>query len=588
MAQYLSAKKANSGDSQMAMTWSEANLAVTAPGQIFELIDAEVMGVKTQIFKNAPAHLGQVFAGARGHGEKTFLVYEGESYSFTQAMDQIDALSNLLVNTYGVKKGDRVAVAMRNYPEWVMSFAAIISVGAVSVSMNSWWVEDEMDFALQDSGAKVLICDQQRFDVAAESCKKLGVKVLVARAEKSLPAGADKWQDALAPHLAAGLKCPVVEISSDDDATILYTSGTTGRPKGAVSTHRAIISALMGFSSRNSVLTMSGTKLKEVTGPEVPTSFILIVPLFHVTGCVPVMMSCFIAGLKLAIMYKWDAEKALEMIEREKITNFVGVPTQSWDLVNSPAFDKYDTTSLRAVGGGGAPSPTSLVGKVNDKVKNGSPQLGYGMTETNAFGPGITGSDYLAHPTSTGRAVLPMRVEVRDENLKSLPTGEAGEIWFFGPMLIRGYWNRPEATAETIVDGWLRSGDIGRLDAEGFVYVEDRVKDMIIRAGENIYGAEVESVIYDYPAVHEAAVFGVPHERLGEEVGVAIFPKDGLALDPQDLWKFLEGKTAAHKIPVHVVVMTEPLPRNAAGKFLKRELQQRLAKGELKAASRTN
>ena len=588
MAQYLSAKMADTGDSQMAMTWTEANLAVTAPGQIFELIDAEVMGVKTQIFKNAPAHLGQVFAGARGHGEKTFLVYEGESYSFTQAMDQIDALSNLLANTYGVKKGDRVAVAMRNYPEWVMSFAAIISVGAVSVSMNSWWVEDEMDFALQDSGAKVLICDQQRFDVAAESCKKFGVKVLVARAEKSLPAGVDKWQDALAPHLAAGLKCPVVDISSDDDATILYTSGTTGRPKGAVSTHRAIISALMGFSSRNSVLTMSGTKLKEVTGPEVPTSFILIVPLFHVTGCVPVMMSCFIAGLKLAIMYKWDAEKALEMIEREKITNFVGVPTQSWDLVNSPAFDKYDTSSLRAVGGGGAPSPTSLVGKVNDKVKNGSPQLGYGMTETNAFGPGITGSDYLAHPTSTGRAVLPMRVEVRDDNLKSVPTGEAGEIWFFGPMLIRGYWNRPEATAETIVDGWLRSGDIGRLDAEGFVYVEDRVKDMIIRAGENIYGAEVESVIYDYPAVHEAAVFGVPHERLGEEVGVAIFPKDGLALDPQDLWKFLEGKTAAHKIPVHVVVMTEPLPRNAAGKFLKRELQQRLAKGELKAASRTN
>ena len=587
MAQYLSAKMADSGDSQMAMTWTEANLAVTAPGQIFELIDAEVMGVKTQIFKNAPAHLGQIFAGARGHGEKTFLVYEGESYSFTQAMDQIDALSNLLANTYGVKKGDRVAVAMRNYPEWVMSFAAIISVGAVSVSMNSWWVEDEMDFALQDSGAKVLICDQQRFDVAAESCKKLGVKVLVARAEKSLPAGADKWQDALAPHLAAGLKCPVVEISSDDDATILYTSGTTGRPKGAVSTHRAIISALMGFSSRNSVLTMSGTKLKEVTGPEVPTSFILIVPLFHVTGCVPVMMSCFIAGLKLAIMYKWDAEKALEMIEREKITNFVGVPTQSWDLVNSPAFDKYDTTSLRAVGGGGAPSPTSLVGKVNDKVKNGSPQLGYGMTETNAFGPGITGSDYLAHPTSTGRAVLPMRVEVRDDNLKSLPTGEAGEIWFFGPMLIRGYWNRPEATAETIVDGWLRSGDIGRLDAEGFVYVEDRVKDMIIRAGENIYGAEVESVIYDHPAVHEAAVFGVPHERLGEEVGVAILPKDGLALDPQDLWKFLEGKIGAHKIPVHVVVMTEPLPRNAAGKFLKRELQQRLAKGELKAAQRT-
>ncbi len=568
------------------MTWTEANLAVTAPGQLFELIDSEVFGVKTQVFKNAPAHLGQIFAGSRNHGDKTFLVYEGETWSFAKTMDQIDALSNLLVNSYGIKKGDRVAVAMRNYPEWVMSFAAIISVGAISVSMNSWWVEDEMDFALQDSGAKVLICDQQRFDIAAASCNKLGVKVLVARAEKPLPNGVDTWQEALAPHLAAGLKCPSVDIAPDDDATILYTSGTTGRPKGAVSTHRAIISALMAFSSRNSVFALSGTKLKEVTGPEVPSSFILIVPLFHVTGCVPVMMSCFIIGLKLAIMYKWDAEKALEMIEREQITNFVGVPTQSWDLVNSPVFDKYDTSSLRAVGGGGAPTPTSLVGKVNDKVKNGGPHLGYGMTETNAFGPAITGSDYLSHPTSTGRAVLPMLVEVRDENLKPVPTGQAGEIWFFGPMLIRGYWNRPDATAETIVDGWLRSGDVGRLDADGFVYVEDRVKDMILRAGENIYGAEVESAIYDHPAVHEVAVFGVPHERLGEEVGVAILPKAGVVLDPNDLWKFLDGKIAPFKVPTHVVVMTEPLPRNAAGKFLKRELQQRLAKGELTAETR--
>ena len=199
---------------------------------------------------------------------------------------------------------------------------------------------------------------------------------MVVRAEKPLPAGVDKWEEVL----PLGDKHPGADISPDDDATILYTSGTTGRPKGAVSTHRAIISSIMAFSARNTIFQMSGTKLKDVDGPEVPTSFILIVPLFHVTGCVPVMLSCFVAGLKLAIMYKWDPEKALEMIEREQITNFVGVPTQSWDLVNSPAFEKYDTSSLRAVGGGGAPSPTSLVGKVNDKVKNGNPQLGYGLS----------------------------------------------------------------------------------------------------------------------------------------------------------------------------------------------------------------
>ena len=566
----------------MSMTFLEANAAVTGPGQIFELIDAEVRGVKMKVFKNAPAHLGQVFAGSRGHGDKTFLAYENEIFTFAQAADRIDALASLLVNTYGVKKGDRVAVAMRNFPEWVMSFAAIISVGAVNVSMNSWWTEDEMDFALEDSGATVLICDQQRFDIGAASCVKKNIKVLVVRAEKPLPAGVDKWEEVL----PLGDKHPGADISPDDDATILYTSGTTGRPKGAVSTHRAIISSIMAFSARNNVFLMSGTKLKEVDGPEVPTSFILIVPLFHVTGCVPVMLSCFVAGLKLAIMYKWDPEKALEMIEREQITNFVGVPTQSWDLVNSPAFEKYDTSSLRAVGGGGAPSPTSLVGKVNDKVKNGNPQLGYGMTETNAFGPAITGSDYLSHPTSTGRATWPMLVEVRDENLKPVPTGQSGEIWFFGPMLIRGYWNRPDATAETIVDGWLRSGDLGRLDADGYVYVEDRVKDMILRAGENVYGAEVESAIYEHPAVHEAAVFGVPHERLGEEVGVAILPNDGMTLTPEELWAFLDAKIAKFKVPTQVVIMTEPLPRNAAGKFLKRELQQHVVKGTLKAASR--
>jgi len=566
----------------MSMTFLEANAAITGPGQIFELIDAEVRGVKTRVFKNAPTHLGQLFAGSRAHGDKPFLVYENETFTFTQAMDRIDALASLLVNTYGVKKGDRVAVAMRNFPEWVMSFAAIISVGAINVSMNSWWTEDEMDFALEDSGATVLICDQQRFDIGAASCVKKNIKVLVVRAEKPLPAGVDKWEDVL----PLGDKHPGADIQPDDDATILYTSGTTGRPKGAVSTHRAILSSIFAFSARNNVFLMSGTKLKEVDGPDVPTSFILIVPLFHVTGCVPVMMSCFVAGLKLAIMYKWDAEKALEMIEREKITNFVGVPTQSWDLVNSPAFEKYDTSSLRAVGGGGAPSPTSLVGKVNDKVKNGNPQLGYGMTETNAFGPAITGSDYLSHPTSTGRATWPMIVEVRDENLKPVPTGQSGEIWFFGPMLIRGYWNRPDATAETIVDGWLRSGDLGRLDADGYVYVEDRVKDMILRAGENVYGAEVESAIYEHPAVHEAAVFGVPHERLGEEVGVAILVNDGMTLTPEELWAFLDVKIAKFKIPTQVVIMNEALPRNAAGKFLKRELQQKVVKGELKASVR--
>jgi len=565
--------------------WFEAIAAATAPGQIFELVDADVRGVRTQVFKNAPAHLGQVFAMARNHGDKDFLVYQDERLSFTQTMDRVDALAHALVERYGVKKGDRVAVAMRNYPEWCMSFAAILSVGGISVSMNSWWKTEEMDYALRDSAPKVLICDDERYATGRATCEALGIRVLLVRSAQPSQAaqsatGADKWDDVV----KLGNKPAPVDISPDDDATILYTSGTTGFPKGAVSTHRAVISALMAFSLRQTVDGMRATTKLE---PDpFPPSFILIVPLFHVTGCVPVMMSCFVAGLKLVIMYKWEPETAMQLIEREKITNFVGVPTQSWDLVNHPAFPNYDLSSLRGVGGGGAPAPTALVQKVAGSFKKGGPQLGYGMTETNAFGPGNRGQDYLERPTSTGRAVLPMRVEIRDDKRRALAPGQTGDIWMSGPMLIRGYWNKPDATAATIVDGWLLSGDIGRMDEDGFLYIEDRAKDMILRAGENVYGAEVEHAIYEHPAVHEAAVFGLPHERLGEEVAVAVYPKVGMSITAAELWKFLDGKIASFKVPSHVVVLAEPLPRNAAGKFLKRELRDQVVNGALTTTSR--
>ena len=562
------------------LTWNDAIAAAHAPGGMFELVDAEVRGVQMKVFKHAPANLAQIFGLARGHGDKDFLVYEGERWSFATTFQHVDALAHRLATVYGIGKGDRVAVAMRNYPEWAMSFAGILIAGGVSVSMNSWWTEDEMDYALRDSGAKVLICDDQRYEHARKTCAELGIQVLLVRSELPSSAGHDRWESAL----QLGVAAPAVEILPDDDATILYTSGTTDRPKGAVSTHRAVISALMAFSARQAIEGIRAT-IKPEPDP-FPPSFILIVPLFHVTGCVAVLMSCFVAGLKLVIMYKWDAGKALEIIENENITNFIGVPTQSWDLVNHPDFAKYDTSSLRSIGGGGAPAPAALVHKVADSFKKGGPQLGYGMTETNAFGPGNRGADYVSHPTSTGRCAPPMLVEIRDDNGKALPVGSTGEIWMFGPMLIRGYWNKPEATAETIVDGWLRSGDIGRIDAEGFVYIEDRAKDMILRAGENVYGAEVEHAIYEHPAVHEAAVFGVPHERLGEEVAVALYPKAGQHITPAELWNFLDGKIAAFKIPAHVVLMGEPLPRNAAGKFLKRELRDQIVKGTLKADRR--
>ena len=287
------------------------------------------------------------------------------------------------------------------------------------------------------------------------------------------------------------------------------------------------------------------------------------------------MLSCFGMKLKLVMMHRWDPETALRLIEAERVTAFVGVPTQSWDMLESPAFSKYDTSSLATVGGGGAPAPTTLVDRVEKGFRRGRPNIGYGMTETNAFGPGIVGDDYVSHPTSTGRArTTIMDIEIRDEEGLPVPVGERGQIWMKGPNLIRGYWNKPEATAETLVDGWLASGDLGRVDEDGYLYVEDRAKDMVLRAGENVYCAEVESAIYEHPGVYEAAVFGVPHERLGEEVACVIQRKAGADLTADGLRDFLAERLAPFKIPSLVAFTDERLPRNPSGKILKRELRE--------------
>ncbi len=558
----------------MSLSYPEAVAAVTRPGERFETGTVDIDGIPTTVFVNAPTSLRDVFATVRARGDDTFLVYEDERWSFAEVMRQVDALGSLLVETYGVGKGDRVAIGMRNYPEWVVAFAAITSVGAISVSLNAWWTDDELAWALEDCGAAALVADRERVERTRTAADKLGVRVLGVRLGDE-PAGdlarVDRWEDAL----PLGASLPPVDITPDDDATILYTSGTTGRPKGAVSTHRAVTQALLGYSCRAAVDRLRRGP-EEAAGRPVP-AFILIVPLFHVTGSIPVMLGCFASGVKLVIMYKWDPERALELIERERVTNFVGVPTQSWDLLQSPSFAQFDTSSLVSVGGGGAPAPPELVRKVSSSFAKASPSIGYGMTETNAYGPQNGGDDYLSHPTSTGRATPILQVEVRDDAGVAVPVGERGEIWFKGPNLIRGYWNRPEATAETIVDGWLRTGDIGRVDDEGFVYVEDRAKDMVLRGGENVYCAEVEAAIYEHPAVHEAAVFGVPHERLGEEVAAVVVPLAGASVTADELRSHVGERLAPFKVPSRVAVWDHALPRNPAGKVLKRELRDGFA-----------
>ena len=553
----------------MVMSYEEAVAAVTAPGQTFSIVETDVLGQPTKVYENIFPSLRTLFDTARSRGDATFLVYEDERLSFSDVMAQVDAIAAMLVGHYGVQKGDRVAIGMRNYPEWITSFAAITSIGAVAVSLNAWWTVDEMRYGLEDSGTTVLIADQERAERAEGAFDTLGVRTVVVRSSGALPPGADRLEDVLVP----GAAMPAIEVHPDDDATILYTSGTTGNPKGAVSTHRAVLHGLFSFACRAAV---NGLTAEPSEPHPFPTAFILIVPLFHVTGCVAVMLSCWLAGAKLVLMYKWGPERALELIERERITNFVGVPTMSWDLLESPAFATRDTSSLLAVGGGGAPAPPELVRRVENSFTRGRPQIGYGMTETNAYGPGNTGDDYVRKPTSTGRFVPPMDVKIAGADGAALPAGAVGEICFSGPMLIRGYWNKPDATVEAIKDGWLFSGDIGRIDDEGFVYVEDRAKDMVIRAGENIYCAEVEAAIYDHPAVYECAVYGIPHERLGEELVVSVFLKEGATFTAEELQTHVGERLAGFKVPTRVVFVHAQLPRGASGKILKRELRDEL------------
>ncbi len=558
------------------MSFEQAQAHVTAKGARFEITTGEVLGRQSKIFVNSPNSLRDLVDGARGRADEVFLVYEDERWTFGDWVERVDAFAAGLTQHHGVEKGDRVAIAMRNYPEWIVAWGAAISLGAIVVALNAWWTADELTFALDDAAPKVVVADSERVERMADSCAERGIAMIGVRLDDAPEnKNAIRFDDVC----ISGAQAPQVAITLDDDATILYTSGTTGRPKGAVSTHRGVLSALLAYGARAAIekLRLADEAAPTSDDPPVRPVFILIVPLFHVTGSVPVMLSCLSSGLKLVIMHHWDAERALALIEAERVTNFVGVPTQSHDLMSSPHFGDFDTSSLISVGGGGAPTPSEQVRKVKTTFSNAKPSIGYGMTETNSYGPGNSGADYLTHPTSTGRLMAIADIEARDENGRTLPEGQTGELWMTGPQLIRGYWNRPEATAETIVDGWLRTGDIGHVDSDGFVYISDRAKDMVLRGGENVYCVEIEDVLYKHPGVHEAAVFGIPDERLGERVAAAVLPKPGVVVTDDDLRAFVAQHLAAFKVPDVIDVRGDPLPKNAAGKFLKRTLRDEVA-----------
>lgn len=553
--------------------FKKAREMTLAPGGMLEVEQIELNGAPILAFKHAPNSMRDFWLLACGHGDNDYLVYQDERWTYAEAARDVAAFAAWLT-AQGIGAGDRVAISMRNYPEWMLAHWAINAIGAVVVGMNAWWVGDEMAYALKDSQPKILIADDRRLAIFAQIQDQFPDIQVVAVREPNSPIAATSWQDAIAQDA----ELPDATIDTDSEACIFYTSGTTGRPKGAQLTHRSCVANIMNIAAMGRMFATTqglsrNVEMTEPLAPPAPTCLIAT-PLFHVTANNCVLQAGTVAGGKFVLMYKWDPIEALKLIEKESISTLSAVPMMTRELLAHPDFGDYDTSSLSNMGGGGAAMQPDLVKKVAAETKRAKPTQGYGMTEISGIISYIAGDVFLEKPESAGPLVPTLEGRCVDENGQEVPTGSLGELCVRGAPVIKGYLNRPEATAETIQDGWLATGDIGYFDEDGFLYLVDRAKDMILRGGENIYGAEVENAIFDHPAVLECVAFAVPDDRLGEEVGAAIHLKDGALLDSAGLREHMSTKLAAFKIPRYMWFLAEPLPRNANGKFLKRELRE--------------
>ena len=576
------------------MSIEEATRTLTGPGQMFEMDEVEIRGVMTRVWKNCPDSLRAVLELSRGHGDNDYLVYEDERTTYEENFRIAATIAHALRARFGLERGDRIAIAMRNLPEWAMAFWGASAAGGVVVPLNAWWTSPELHYGLADSGTKVAFVDAARLERLEPHLAELpDLRAVVVTHEDRTevpallhtPVPVLSFSELIGTP-AADVSLPDVVIEPEDDATIFYTSGTTGKPKGAVGTHRNMGTNLMSLFFLN---TRAGLRSPRRVGPRDteqghPGAYLLSVPLFHATGCHSVLVANSAAGNKLVMMHHWDPERALELIERERIVTFGGVPAMVMQVIDSPDFASRDTSSIRGVAYGGAPAPPDLVRRIKEHFPVSAASNGYGLTETSSVTTMNSGDDYVHKPDSVGPPVPVCDVRVvpdgyaGDEPTDDLPTGPTvtGELWIKGPNIVRGYHNRPEATAATFTKGWLHSGDIARIDADGFVYIVDRAKDMVIRGGENVYSVEVEAALFEHPAVADAAVIGVPHEVLGEEVGAAVVLRPGSKVTAEELARHVKERLAGFKVPTHFWFRSEPLPRNPQGKVLKRELRDAL------------
>ncbi len=546
-----------------------------APGAPLETETITIDGLELNVFSRVPPNLGELYKLGLEAGDETFLVYQKERFTFAETLDLARRMARVLQEQYGIELGDRVAICARNSPEWCIAYMAITLMGAIAVPMNSWWTSPELKFGLTDSDSKLLFADAARLELVKPFLDSLGVQVVMIKPEKDSPFP-EFYELARSAEPLSDEEIAALQVLPEDRASIMYTSGSTGMPKGVLSTHRNIINALYTWKFVKEITEILRPELVE-EDPEFPPALLANVPLFHVTGSHAQFLASFLYLRKYVMMYKWDAEVALKLIEEERISVFHGVPTMAWELMQSPSFDSADLSSLRGLQSGGAPRPPEHLNMIMQKFPDTVvPGLGYGLTETNAIGAIISGKFYASRPNSTGRPTPPVTsVRIVDEAGNTLGPCEVGEICIQGPTVMKGYWNNPEATAEVIKDGWFHSGDIGMLDELGFLIILDRAKDIVIRGGENIGCAEVEYAISEHPEVSEVSVYGIPDDRLGELPCASIMLNASSKLTAEELTSFLGSRIAAFKIPERFFFQYERLPRIAVGKIAKKELRQR-------------
>lgn len=545
--------------------------AMTREDPAFELAREDIGGRGDMtVFARAPQTLPDWFARADAFPGRQFLVLGEQTYTYAEARTEANWLARGLQTDYDIRPGDRISLCARNSPEWVIAFMAIQLCGGVAVLLNSLWTADELAYGLEDSGSKLLLCDGERAGLAAPACEALGIAQLCLRhrfepsPEYQALITAFRGQPALPSHRGA-----------DDAATILYTSGSTGYPKGVLSSHRGVISSLYSWALMARAIGALMTELPVFKdGQEV---ILLPVPLFHVTGCHASMLGCFGTGRKLVMMDKWDAEVSLQLIEEHGVTHFLGVPTQSFEILRHPKRAHYNLATLVEVAGGGSARPAEHVGALHEAFEHATPRIGYGLTETNALGAINGGPSYLLKPGSTGPVTGPvMELAVHaDEGDVDLPTGEVGRVCFRGPSIMMEYFNRPEDTAKAVSPrGWFDSGDLGYIDEDGFLFLVDRAKDIIVRGGENISCLEVEACIHAHPEVRDVTVFGLPDERLGETVAAMVYLRpESTGASAEDIQTYAAQSLARFKIPAEILFSDTPLPRGATEKIDKKTVK---------------